>query len=54
VVNTSNVNSISASRGSYLTTVDAVEVATGYNILSAVSSSIQAVIEARVDNGPTL
>ncbi len=52
-VNTPNINSITSSWGSYRTTVDAVEQATGYNILSAVSSSIQSVIEARTDNGPT-
>ena len=52
-VNTPNINSITSSWGSYRTTVDAVEQATGYNILSAVSSSIQSVIEARTDTGPT-
>ena len=52
-VNTPNINSISTSWGSYRTTVDAIESATGYNLLSNVSSSIQSVIESRVDNGPT-
>jgi endonuclease G, mitochondrial len=52
-VNTPNVNTVSSTWGSYRTTVDAIEAATGYNILSNVSSSIQSVIEARVDNGPT-
>ena len=52
-VNTPNTNSISTSWGSYRTTVDAIESATGYNILSAVSSSVQSVIESRVDSGPT-
>ncbi|GAB3830122.1 DNA/RNA non-specific endonuclease [Hymenobacter jeollabukensis] len=48
-----NSNSISTSWGSYRTTVDAIESATGYNILSSVSSTVQSTIEARVDSGPT-
>ncbi|OON67790.1 DNA/RNA non-specific endonuclease [Hymenobacter sp. CRA2] len=52
-VNMPNTNSISTSWGSYRTTVDAIESATGYNILSAVSSTVQATIESRVDSGPT-
>ncbi|MBO9702134.1 MAG: DNA/RNA non-specific endonuclease [Sporocytophaga sp.] len=52
-INTPNNNSISASWGSYRTTVDAIESATGYNILSNVSASIQSAIESKVDNGPT-
>lgn len=52
-VDTPNSTSISSSWGTYRTTVDAIEAATGYNILSNVSSSIQSVIEAKVDNGPT-
>jgi endonuclease G len=52
-VNTPNSNTISSSWGSYRTTVDAIEAATGYNLLSNVSASIQSVIEARVDSGPT-
>ncbi|KER10389.1 MAG: hypothetical protein HY22_05890 [[Candidatus Thermochlorobacteriaceae] bacterium GBChlB] len=43
----------SANWGSYRTSVDAIESATGLNLLSAVPSSIQTTIEARVDNGPT-
>jgi endonuclease G, mitochondrial len=52
-VNTPNTNSISTSWGSYRTTVDAIESATGYNLLSAVASATQSVIESRVDSGPT-
>ena len=48
-----NSNSISTSWGSYRTTVDAIETATGYNILSAVNSTVQTTIESRVDTGPT-
>lgn len=39
--------------GYYRTTVDYIESQTGYNFLSNVSSSIQSVIESRIDNGPT-
>ncbi|MCS6990159.1 MAG: DNA/RNA non-specific endonuclease [Chloroherpetonaceae bacterium] len=39
--------------GSYRTTVDAIEAAAGVDLLSRVPASIQAVIESRVDNGPT-
>ncbi|MCC2547485.1 DNA/RNA non-specific endonuclease [Hymenobacter sp. BT175] len=52
-VDTPNRNSVSADWGSYRTTVDAIEQATGYDLLSAVSSGVQTTIEARVDNGPT-
>ena len=48
-----NTNSIGTAWGSYRTSVDAIEAATGYNILSAVSTSVQSVVEAQVDNGPT-
>ena len=52
-IDTPNSTSISSSWGSYRTTVDAIEAKTGYNILSNVSSSVQSIIEAKVDNGPT-
>jgi endonuclease G len=48
-----NNQSVSTSWGSYRTSVDAIEAATGYNFLSNISTSIQATIEAQVDNGPT-
>jgi endonuclease G len=49
-VNTPNINSISSDWKQYRTSVDAIESATGYNLLSNVSSSVQSVIEAQVDN----
>ncbi|KAA6433602.1 DNA/RNA non-specific endonuclease [Rufibacter glacialis] len=52
-INTPNSTSISSTWGTYRTTVDAIEAATGYNILSNVPATIQSTIEARVDNGPT-
>jgi endonuclease G len=52
-VDTPNDNSINAAWGGYRTSVDAIEVATGLDLLSAVSLAVQQAIEARVDNGPT-
>ena len=52
-VDTPNDNSISTSWGTYRTSVDAIETATGLDILSAVPATVQQVIEARVDTGPT-
>lgn len=48
-----NSQTIGTSWGSYRTSVDAIEAATGLNILSNVSTTIQNVLEASVDNGPT-
>lgn len=48
-----NSNSISTSWGTYRTTVDAIESQMGYNLYSALPSTIQSTIESRVDNGPT-
>ena len=52
-IDTPNTTAISPTWGSYRTTVDAIEAATGYNVLSAVSSTVQATIESKVDTGPT-
>jgi endonuclease G len=52
-VNTPNVNSIGLNWGAYRTSVDAIEAATGYDLLSNLPASVQAVVEAKVDNGPT-
>jgi endonuclease G len=49
-VNTPNINTVNSDWKTYRTSVDAIESATGYNLLSNVSSSIQSVIEAKVDN----
>lgn len=37
----------------YRVSVDSLEALTGYDFISSVSTSIQSVIESRVDNGPT-
>lgn len=49
-INTPNTNSVNSDWKTYRTSVDAIEAATGYDLLSAVSTTIQATIEARVDN----
>ncbi len=48
-----NLNSVSSSWGTYRTSVDNIEAATGYNIFSNLPVEIQNVIEAVIDNGPT-
>lgn len=52
-IDTPNENSISTSWGQYRVSIDAIEVATGLDILSAVSTSAQQSIESRIDTGPT-
>ena len=52
-IDTPNDNSISTTWDTYRTSVDAIEAATGLNLLSAVPTSIQQVIEPRIDSGPT-
>lgn len=52
-IDTPNVNGNRyANWGTYRTTVDTIESKTGYNFLSNVNSSVQSVIESRVDSGP--
>ena len=52
-IDTPNDNGISTTWGTYRTSVDAIEAATGLDLLSAVPSAAQQVVEARIDNGPT-
>jgi endonuclease G len=52
-VNTPNSNSLNSNWGTYRTSVDAIEAATGYDLLSAVSMSVQAALESKTDTGPT-
>jgi len=52
-VNTPNINSINTNWGVYRTSVDAIETATGYDILSSLPDAIEATLESVVDNGPT-
>jgi len=54
-VNTPNINTIVTSTwGGYRTSVDAIEAATGYDILSVLPDATEATLESRVDNGATL
>lgn len=50
-IDTPNDNALNTNWGVYRTLVNATE--TAYNILPVVSTAVQDVIEARVDNGPT-
>lgn len=50
-VNTPNTNSVRSDWTSYLTSVDAIEKATGYDLLYEVPAMIQEVLESRVDEG---
>jgi endonuclease G len=52
-VNTPNLNSLSSDWGTYRTSVDAIEAATGYDLLSAVPMNVQAALENNTDTGPT-
>ncbi|RZL12803.1 MAG: DNA/RNA non-specific endonuclease [Hymenobacter sp.] len=52
-INTPNINSVDTDWAGYRTTVNAIETATGYDLLSAVPSAIQRSLEARKDTGPT-
>ncbi len=49
-VSIANANSPTGSWKNYRTSVDAIETATGYNLFSRLSVSLQAIIEARIDN----
>jgi len=52
-IDTPNSNSINTSWGAYRVSIDEIEAATGLNLLSNLPASVQAAIEAVVDNGPT-
>ena len=51
-VNTPNTQTVRSDWGSYRTTVDAIEQATGYDLLSALPKDLQEVLESQVDKGP--
>jgi endonuclease G len=52
-IDTPNDNSIKTDWATYRTSIDAIEQSTGYDLLSAVSTSVQKTVEASVDTGPT-
>lgn len=49
-VNIPNTNTLTSNWKNYRTSVDAIETATGYNLISRLPVSLQAVLEARVDS----
>lgn len=51
-VNTPNTSNLNPEWATYRTSVDAIEKATGYDFLSALSVSVQSAVESKVDNGP--
>jgi endonuclease G len=52
-IDSPNDNSISSNWEQYRVSVDAIEAATGLDLLSAVPASVQSKIESTVDTGPT-
>jgi len=52
-VDTPNQEGINANWGIYRTSIDAIERATGYDLLSALPQSVQQGLEASVDTGST-
>ena len=52
-IDTPNDNALNTAWGSYRTSVDAIEAATGLDLLSAVPGAVQQAVEARTDTGPT-
>jgi endonuclease G len=52
-IDTPNQQGTTSNWGQYRTSVDAIEAATGLNVLSALPTSVQQVVEAQVDSGPT-
>lgn len=52
-VNTPNDNGLNSAWGGYRTSVDAIESASGLDLLSALPTSVQSIVEARTDTGPT-
>ncbi|OGX85565.1 DNA/RNA non-specific endonuclease [Hymenobacter glacialis] len=52
-IDTPNQQGLTSNWGQYRTSVDAIEAATGLDVLSALPTSVQQAVEAQVDNGPT-
>ncbi|MCC9134812.1 DNA/RNA non-specific endonuclease [Pontibacter silvestris] len=52
-IDTPNMNTLNSNWRTYLTTVDAIEAVTGYDLLSSVPEDIQQVIEKRLDTVST-
>ncbi|MDQ3290712.1 MAG: DNA/RNA non-specific endonuclease [Bacteroidota bacterium] len=52
-VDTPNSNGVNSDWSLYRTSVDAIEKATGYDLLSSLPEDLQQVLEANIDKGPT-
>jgi len=53
-INTPNVQTVNSQPwGYYRTSVDAIETATGLDLLSNIADAVENSLEATVDNGPT-
>ncbi|AKQ45545.1 hypothetical protein TH63_07620 [Rufibacter radiotolerans] len=52
-INTPNNNTVRSDWGTYRTNIDLIEANTGYDLLSVLPKQLQAVLESKVDNGPT-
>lgn len=52
-INTPNNNNVTTTWDVYRTTVDAIETATGLNLLSNLPEALQTTLEAKKDTGPT-
>ena len=53
-VDTPNTNAINPDWGTYRTSVDAIEAASGLDLLSNLPLEVQAIVEAGVDQGPSM
>jgi endonuclease G len=51
-IDTPNSNTLSTDWGTYRTSVDAIEAATGLDLLSSLPVEVQTTIEAKIDGGP--
>lgn len=51
-VNTPNINTVRPDWSSYRTTIDAIEAATGLNLLSNVPEAVQEALESKIDQVP--
>lgn len=52
-INTPNDNGLNSAWGGYRTSVNAIETASGLDLLSALPTSVQSAVESRTDTGPT-
>ena len=53
-IDTPNINSINPDWGGFRTSVDAIEAATGLDLLSNLPLEVQATVESKTDGGPVI